>query len=114
MRRSRRPATPAAWPRCDQTPRPDQRRRHRLGGPADRHGGGVRRRHDPRLLDTLAAFPSRSASRRRCAADLHVRVNTVRHRMRRLEELTGRNLSRFPDRMDLCLAPRLAEWECRR
>ncbi|GAA1532581.1 hypothetical protein GCM10009678_13610 [Actinomadura kijaniata] len=71
-------------------------------------------RHNARLLDTLSAFLSHSGSWQRCAADLHVHVNTVRYRMRRVEELTGRDLGRFPDRVDLFLALRLAEWERRR
>jgi DNA-binding PucR family transcriptional regulator len=35
---------------------------------------------------------------------LHVHVNTVRYRMRRVEELTGRDLRNPLDRMDLALA----------
>ncbi|MFC9975464.1 PucR family transcriptional regulator [Spirillospora sp. NPDC127200] len=68
-------------------------------------------RHGARLLETLSAFLSHSGSWQRCAADLHVHVNTVRYRMRRVEQLTGRDLSRFPDRVDLYLALRLADWE---
>lgn len=68
-------------------------------------------RHGAGLTATLSAFLARSGSWQRCAADLHVHVNTVRYRLRRVEELTGRDLSRFPDRVDLYLALRLAEWE---
>ena len=58
------------------------------------------------LLDTLAAFLDESGSWNRTAARLHVHVNTVRYRIGRVEELTGRNLGSFPDRVDLYLALR--------
>ncbi|MBO2447490.1 PucR family transcriptional regulator ligand-binding domain-containing protein [Actinomadura barringtoniae] len=67
--------------------------------------------HGARLRETLAAFLALSGSWQRCAAELHVHVNTVRYRLRRVEEFTGRDLSRFPDRVDLFLALRLADWE---
>jgi DNA-binding PucR family transcriptional regulator len=37
---------------------------------------------------------------------LHVHVNTVRYRVQRVEELTGRDLSSFEDRVDVFLALR--------
>lgn len=58
------------------------------------------------LLDTLAAFLDESGSWNRTAARLHVHVNTVRYRIGRVEELTGRDLGDFPDRVDLYLALR--------
>ncbi|MDQ4119731.1 MAG: helix-turn-helix domain-containing protein, partial [Actinomycetota bacterium] len=58
------------------------------------------------LLDTLQAFLDESGSWNRTAARLHVHVNTVRYRIGRVEELTGRDLGAFPDRVDLYLALR--------
>ncbi len=37
---------------------------------------------------------------------LHLHVNTVRYRIGRVEELTGRDLGRFSDRVDVFLALR--------
>ncbi|MDL5157681.1 PucR family transcriptional regulator [Actinomycetospora termitidis] len=66
--------------------------------------------HDERtgasLLDTLEAFLECSGSWSRVAARLHLHVNTVRYRIGRVEELTGRDLSRFVDRVDVFLALR--------
>lgn len=64
----------------------------------DEHGAG--------LLDTLDAFLRADGSWSRCAQAMHVHVNTVRYRIRRVEELTGRDLSRLPDRVDVFLALR--------
>jgi DNA-binding PucR family transcriptional regulator len=38
---------------------------------------------------------------------MRVHVNTVRYRIRRIEELTGRNLSCLDDQVDLFLALRV-------
>ena len=64
----------------------------------DRHGG--------ELLPTLRVFLGQDGSWRRCADALHVHVNTARYRLRRVEELTGRDLSRLDDRVDMVLALR--------
>ncbi|SDL61232.1 PucR C-terminal helix-turn-helix domain-containing protein [Glycomyces sambucus] len=61
-------------------------------------------RHRSDLLPTLRRFLECDGSWRQCAASLHVHVNTVRYRMRRVEELTGRDLRNPLDRMDLALA----------
>ncbi|GAA2831246.1 PucR family transcriptional regulator [Kitasatospora sp. CM 4170] len=53
------------------------------------------------LLGTLAAFLDHDGSWARTAEVLHVHVNTVHYRVRRIEELTGRNLARLHDRLDL-------------
>jgi sugar diacid utilization regulator len=53
------------------------------------------------LLDTLAAFLERDGSWSRTAKTLHVHVNTVHYRARRIEELTGRSLVRLADQADL-------------
>jgi sugar diacid utilization regulator len=66
--------------------------------------------HDDRtrseLVATLAEFLDRSCSWVRTAEALHLHVNTVRYRIERVEELTGRDLSRFADRVDVFLALR--------
>jgi hypothetical protein len=64
------------------------------------------RRHEADLVHTLETFLDCSGSWIRCAALLHVHVNTLRYRIRRIEELTGRDLGRFSDRVDLFLALR--------
>ncbi|WP_329582842.1 PucR family transcriptional regulator [Kitasatospora sp. NBC_01250] len=60
----------------------------------DRSTGGV-------LLATLVTFLDHDCSWSRTAEVLHVHVNTVHYRVRRIEELTGRDLSRLDDRLDL-------------
>jgi hypothetical protein len=64
--------------------------------------------HRAGLLETLAAFLAASGSWTRCARLLHVHVNTLRYRIRRIEALTGRNLSALADQVDLLLALRLS------
>ncbi|MDB1089208.1 helix-turn-helix domain-containing protein [Streptomyces sp. ACA25] len=64
-------------------------------------------RHRSALLPTLRAFLAADCSWSRCAAALHLHVNTLRYRIGRIEELTGRDLSRLEDRLDLFLALRL-------
>ena len=61
-------------------------------------------RHRSDLLPTLRRFLECDGSWRQCAATLHLHVNTVRYRMRRVEQLTGRDLRNPLDRMDLALA----------
>jgi DNA-binding PucR family transcriptional regulator len=63
-------------------------------------------RNDAGLVQTLEAFMSCSGSWSRTAEALHVHVNTVRYRIERVEELTGRDLSRLEDRLDVFLALR--------
>jgi hypothetical protein len=63
-----------------------------------RHGAGLRA--------TLEAFLDCSGSWSRAADTLHLHVNTVRYRIARVEELTGRDLSRLEDRVDVFLALR--------
>ncbi|WP_377272258.1 PucR family transcriptional regulator [Peterkaempfera sp. SMS 1(5)a] len=62
------------------------------------------RDHQADLLPTLDAFLRADGSWTRCAAELHVHVNTLRYRIGRIEELTGRQLSRMEDRVDFYLA----------
>lgn len=56
------------------------------------------------LVATLRAFLGCSGSWARTAEELHLHVNTVRYRIERVQELTGRDLSRLEDRVDVFLA----------
>lgn len=60
--------------------------------------------HRSELVDTLRAFLRHSGSWTQTAAELHVHVNTLRYRIGKIAELTGRDLSTFSDRVDLYLA----------
>ncbi|MGN5378039.1 PucR family transcriptional regulator [Streptomyces lasalocidi] len=53
------------------------------------------------LLATLETFLACDGSWARTAQALHLHVNTVHYRMERIERLTGRDLSRLRDRLDL-------------
>ncbi|RSS36788.1 PucR family transcriptional regulator [Streptomyces sp. WAC08241] len=53
------------------------------------------------LLETLEAFLAHDCSWTRTAEALHIHVNTVHYRVERIETLTGRDLSRLDDRVDL-------------
>ena len=61
-------------------------------------------RHRAELLPTLREFLACSGSWNACAAKMYVHVNTVRYRIRRIEELTGRDLSWLDDQVDFFLA----------
>lgn len=65
------------------------------------------RQHRSDLVPTLKMFLECSGSWTRCAEILHVHVNTLRYRIARIEQLTGRDLSTLPDRVDLFLALQL-------
>lgn len=58
------------------------------------------------LLHTLDVFLSSTGQWKVAAEKLHVHVNTLRYRLARIEELTGRRLSDMNDRVDLFLALR--------
>jgi len=64
-------------------------------------------RHRAELLPTLREFLACSGSWNACAARMYVHVNTVRYRIRRIEELTGRDLSCLDDQVDFFLALRI-------
>ncbi|MGW3292707.1 PucR family transcriptional regulator [Streptomyces xiamenensis] len=66
------------------------------------------RRHRARLIPTLEAFLASDGSWTRCAAHLHLHVNTLRYRIGRIEALTGRDLNRLEDKLDFLLALRLS------
>jgi purine catabolism regulatory family protein/PucR-like helix-turn-helix protein/diguanylate cyclase with GGDEF domain len=77
--------------------------RQRLLGPLEAYD----ERHHAELLPTLRQFLACSGSWNACAASMYVHVNTVRYRIRRIEELTGRDLSRLDDQVDFFLALRI-------
>lgn len=60
--------------------------------------------HHAGLFETLQTFLAQSGSWTRTAAELFLHINTVRYRIARVEELTGRDLSLLEDRVDLLLA----------
>lgn len=66
------------------------------------------RRHRAELVPTLEAFLDCDSSWTRCAARLHLHVNTLRYRVGRIEQLTGRDLSRLEDKLDFFLALRMS------
>jgi hypothetical protein len=66
------------------------------------------RRHRAELIPTLEAFLESDGSWTRCAGRLHLHVNTLRYRVGRIEQLTGRDLSRLEDKLDFFLALRMS------
>ncbi|WP_067534205.1 PucR family transcriptional regulator [Nocardia crassostreae] len=69
---------------------------------------GIIREHDARahteLEHTLRTFLAHDGQWGVTVAALHVHVNTLRNRMARITELTGRNVNRLEDTVDLFLA----------
>jgi len=62
------------------------------------------RRHDADLIATLRAFLDGDGAWQETARALHLHPNTLRYRMARIRELTGRDVARLADRVDLFLA----------
>jgi purine catabolism regulator len=62
--------------------------------------------HGGELLHSLRAFLERNARWESAAKELTVHRHTLRYRMRKVEELTGRDLSSARDRMEFFLAIR--------
>ena len=56
------------------------------------------------LVATLRAFLENGCRWRVTAAALHIHHNTLRYRLKRVEELTGRDMSLVADRLDLQIA----------
>ena len=84
-------------------PRPVLRSfRDRLLGPLADYDA----RHHAELLPTLRSFLACDGSWSACASRMYVHVNTVRYRIGRIEDITGRDLSALPDRVDFFLALR--------
>ena len=75
---------------------------HRLLGPLRAHD----ERHHASLEETLDIFLQCSGSWSRCAGQLHIHVNTLRYRIARIAELTGRDPTRLDEQVDLFLALR--------
>jgi purine catabolism regulator len=48
--------------------------------------------HDPDLVKTLRAYLQTRGNKAQCAKDLFVHLNTVKYRLSRIADLTGRNL----------------------
>lgn len=69
-------------------------------------------RHEGHLLDTLRAFLAHDGSVTATARVLFLHVNSLRHRLTRVEELTGCNPLAFSDRVALAVA--LAAWDADR
>jgi DNA-binding PucR family transcriptional regulator len=69
---------------------------------------GPLRAHDEQngteLETTLRVFLGNDGHWSTTAADLYVHVNTLRNRVARIGELTGRDVTRLQDRVDLFLA----------
>jgi purine catabolism regulator len=61
------------------------------------------------LLRSLEAFIDHNGNWERAARDLYCHRHTLRYRIRKVEELTGRDLSRATDRIELWLALRARE-----
>jgi DNA-binding PucR family transcriptional regulator len=74
--------------------------RETLLSPLERHD----ERHGTDLVGTLRAFLTSGGRWQQTADDLNVHVNTLRHRLERVEALTRRDLSVTGDRVDLWLA----------
>ena len=66
------------------------------------------REHGAELVRTLEVFLRCSGSWTKAAEVMFVHVNSLRYRVRRIEELTGRDLSLLDDQAALLLALRLA------
>jgi purine catabolism regulatory family protein/PucR-like helix-turn-helix protein len=65
--------------------------------------------HGTELVRTLRVFLDCSGSWTKAAETMFVHVNSLRYRMRRVEELTGRDLGSLADQAALLLALRLAD-----
>ena len=87
----------------------------RAGGRALlRRGAGPAGRPDARtgsaLVESLRAYIEANGRWAEAAASLRVHRHTLRYRMRKVEELTGRNLADAADRLELWLALRAHEF----
>lgn len=82
---------------------PDQARRmfaDRVLGPVLAHDAA----HQGRLLPTLRTYLECHGSWTECARQMNLHPNSVRYRLRQIERLTGRQLARTEDMVDLYLA----------
>ncbi len=60
----------------------------------------------PHLLETLEALIGNDLSQSRTARELFVHVNTVSHRVRRIREITGKDVMTLSDALEIALALR--------
>lgn len=60
----------------------------------------------PHLMQTMEALLANDLSQSRVARELFVHVNTVNHRVKRIRDITGMDLTRFNDAVELALALR--------
>lgn len=58
------------------------------------------------LLQTVEALLANDLSQSRVARELYVHVNTVNHRVKRIREITGMDLTRLSDAVEMALAVR--------
>ena len=88
----------------------DEAKAERVG---EDHGGGKSRaaRVDARsgLADSLEAFIEHNGQWEKAARELFCHRHTLRYRVRRVEELTGRDLKSARDRIEFWLALRARE-----
>jgi purine catabolism regulator len=70
---------------------------------------GTEGEYGDELLRSLEAFIEHNGNWERAARDLYCHRHTLRYRIRKVEELTGRDLSRATDRIELWLALRARE-----
>jgi sugar diacid utilization regulator len=62
------------------------------------------RRRNSDLVHTLDVFLDHCGHWKQAADELHVHVNTLRHRIERIEAITGRDLESMDDRVDFFVA----------
>jgi PucR family transcriptional regulator, purine catabolism regulatory protein len=70
---------------------------------------GADDRYAGELLRSLEAYIDRNGHWERAASDCYCHRHTLRYRIKRIEELTGRDLTRASDRVELWLALRARE-----
>ena len=70
---------------------------------------GSDERYAGELLRSLEAYIERNGHWERAASDCYCHRHTLRYRIKRIEELTGRDLTRANDRVELWLALRARE-----
>ena len=61
------------------------------------------------MLRSLEAYIERNGHWERAAGDCYCHRHTLRYRIKRIEDLTGRDLSRANDRVEMWLALRARE-----
>src|SRR4051794_39935259 len=85
-------------------------RRSRRGGPQGGPHGHLARDALPAMRDTLQAFADADINLTRAARALHVHPNTLRYRLARIHERTGRDPNTFEGLVDLlCLVTLLGD-----